>query len=247
MDNIDIKLESLPFEEAVEFLRTKLAMKPAEFARLRRAARIHAFTISGIAALDILKDILDAITRSIETGGTIQEFRQEANQHLERRGWQGLTPYRLDNIYRTNIQTAFQVGRWRQLTDPDVVAGRPILIYDAVNDRRTRPSHRALDGVARPHDDPFWNTWYPPNGYRCRCSVRSASRREVERDGIKVESGRPSLIRQIPNGPAVPVAPDPGFDRNPAKQAWEPDLTKYPDKLRDAFLARQAERGGRDA
>lgn len=45
--------------------------------------------------------------------------------------------------------------------------------YDAVNDGRTRASHRALHGIVRPVDDPFWNTYYPTNGWGCRCTAHA--------------------------------------------------------------------------
>jgi uncharacterized protein with gpF-like domain len=56
-------------------------------------------------------------------------------------------------------------------------------MYDAINDSRTRPSHRAMDNIIKPIDDPFWSTHYPPNGYRCRCHVRSLSVEQAEKKG----------------------------------------------------------------
>jgi len=56
-------------------------------------------------------------------------------------------------------------------------------MYDAINDRRTRPAHAAMDGYIAPHDDPIWNTWYPLNGYRCRCSVIALSERQAHARG----------------------------------------------------------------
>lgn len=41
----------------------------------------------------------------------------------------------------------------------------------AVMDDRTRPVHRALHGVIKPADDPFWDEHYPPDGFNCRCTV----------------------------------------------------------------------------
>ena len=47
----------------------------------------------------------------------------------------------------------------------------PNLEYRTVNDERVRPEHAVLSGVIKPITDDFWRTFYPPNGWRCRCYV----------------------------------------------------------------------------
>ena len=47
----------------------------------------------------------------------------------------------------------------------------PNLEYRTVNDERVRPEHAVLSGVVKPITDDFWRTFYPPNGWRCRCYV----------------------------------------------------------------------------
>lgn len=47
----------------------------------------------------------------------------------------------------------------------------PMLQYSTVGDGKVRDSHQALDGTKKPVDDPFWNVYYPPNGWNCRCDV----------------------------------------------------------------------------
>lgn len=47
----------------------------------------------------------------------------------------------------------------------------PNLEYRTVNDERVRPEHAVLSGVIKPINDSFWRTFYPPNGWRCRCYV----------------------------------------------------------------------------
>lgn len=47
----------------------------------------------------------------------------------------------------------------------------PFLEYQTVGDARVRPEHAALDGIIRPVSDAFWSNYYPPNGWRCRCTV----------------------------------------------------------------------------
>lgn len=45
------------------------------------------------------------------------------------------------------------------------------LRYRTQKDERVRPEHAALDGVTLPPSDPFWEEFYPPNGWNCRCTV----------------------------------------------------------------------------
>lgn len=64
---------------------------------------------------------------------------------------------------------AYGVGR-RSAMD-DVRDLLPVWEYSAVGDDRTRASHRALDGVIYPADHPFWDQYYPPWDFGCRCTV----------------------------------------------------------------------------
>lgn len=78
----------------------------------------------------------------------------------------------------------------------------PNLVYRTVGDGRVRPEHAALNGVIKPIDDPFWRTYYPPNGWRCRCTVMNtaekASEGEFEDKSVKPEfHGNTALDEEI--------------------------------------------------
>ena len=45
------------------------------------------------------------------------------------------------------------------------------LQYRTQRDKKVRPAHAALDRVTLPMSDPFWQEYYPPNGWNCRCTV----------------------------------------------------------------------------
>ena len=47
----------------------------------------------------------------------------------------------------------------------------PMLEYVTVGDGRVRPEHAMLDRIKRPVDDKFWNNYFPPNGWNCRCTT----------------------------------------------------------------------------
>ena len=132
------------------------------------------------------------------------------------------------------------------MTDPEVMKLRPYWQYDAVNDSRTRPSHLAMDGRVFPADSPVWDTWFPPNGFKCRCTVRSLSRRQVERLGLRVETRAPSAS-MLKDGRFVNIMPDPQFASNPAKSPWRPDLKGYPEPLAKAFREREKSGPGEKA
>jgi uncharacterized protein with gpF-like domain len=36
-------------------------------------------------------------------------------------------------------------------------------------------------------DHPFWDTWYPPNGFRCRCGVVTLSADNVRDENCKLK------------------------------------------------------------
>lgn len=53
------------------------------------------------------------------------------------------------------------------------------LEFDAVLDGRTTEGCRSLNGVRKPVNDIFWNTYYPPNHFNCRSTVRQHSDRNI--------------------------------------------------------------------
>lgn len=45
------------------------------------------------------------------------------------------------------------------------------LQYRTAGDEKVREEHQALDGTTLPPSDKFWNEYYPPNGWNCRCTA----------------------------------------------------------------------------
>jgi len=79
--------------------------------------------------------------------------------------------------YQTAKASARMASDWKRIeADADVL---PLLQYQTVGDGRVRPTHQALDNIIRPINDPFWKQYYPPNGWRCRCTVIQLSEGEL--------------------------------------------------------------------
>ena len=76
-----------------------------------------------------------------------------------------------DTWLKTEFDTAANMGfssrQWLDATrDAEFL---PLLRYQTAGDERVRPEHVALDDIVRPVKSAFWNTHFPPNGWRCRC------------------------------------------------------------------------------
>ncbi len=120
----------------------------------------------------------------------------------------------------TNVRMSYAKGRWERIER--IARERPYLRYIAVLDQRTRPDHMAWHGTILPWDHPWWQTHYPPNGWRCRCTVEQLSEYDLELDGFNPSDGPPKgsdLTRPWTNKRTgetlqVPVGIDPGFGHN---------------------------------
>lgn len=77
--------------------------------------------------------------------------------------------YYLEAEAQTALASANSAARWRDIERRAYLY--PNLRYETAGDERVRESHRPLDGVVRAVNDSFWDTYMPPNGWRCRCIV----------------------------------------------------------------------------
>ncbi|MBW2617555.1 MAG: DUF935 family protein [Deltaproteobacteria bacterium] len=219
----------LPMDEAVKFWKSKVKVDSKTFKRLPQEAKLRAFAAAGIAKGDALNLVFDELGRALEEGASLGEFKKGCRGVFEARGWTGQRARRVETIFLNNVLTSYSVGRYAQMTDPDVLTAFPNWMYVAVRDDRTRPSHAAMNGRVFRADDPIWDQWYPPNGHRCRCTVVSISDRQVKKRGLKVEKGKPILDGQPQNLPGLDgrpsglvqvITPDRGWQFNPGKASW---------------------------
>lgn len=245
----------LPPEEAVKYFRSKKLKGTENWWDIWQEQHARSFVVARAAKDGALKDIRGAMLKSLEQGTTERQFIKELEPRLRRRGWWGRresdgkmlgSHRRLKTIYRTNSASSYNAGRYREQMRRS--ESRPYWQYVAVLDASTRDQHRALNGKVFPYDDEFWDYFYPPNGFNCRCRVRTLSERKLKREGLKVESSAGKLFKGTQEigfdretgevikkevtgyrgrdiaGRKVAVKPHAGFDSNPAKEwhQWSP-------------------------
>lgn len=232
----EVKLEPLPFREAIAALKARgVELRPTfHYLDMFQQEHASAFTVAKAMQLDLLRDIHEAVTRAEEAGETLETFTRRLKPELVRRGWWGRqemvdpitgdltevqlgSPHRLRTIFQTNIRTAHATGRWERFERTR--ATRPYLRYVAVLDDRTRQQHRAWHGTILPIGATWWETHAPPNGWGCRCQLVSLTERDLQRYGWRVSEEPEVKTRRWRNRRTgdvsdVPVGIDPGWAYN---------------------------------
>ena len=148
------------FDEAIAAAVARGVVLPEiYYQELKGIARQLSFSIAGHASMDELQAVKDSLDKAMGEGLSFGEWKVlAAAMDL------GLPEYRLENIFRTNLQGNYMRGKAQQFHENK--DNRPYLLYDSINDSRTRPAHLAMDGTIRAVDDQFWATHFPPNGFR---------------------------------------------------------------------------------
>jgi SPP1 gp7 family putative phage head morphogenesis protein len=201
----------LEFEEAVAWFRGKLVMTDDQYRRLAADAKRKAFTVAGVAQADVVQAVFNAIDKSLRDGTSFAEFQRQIGPVLAPFGVNG---HALETIYRTNMQAAYGAGRYKQMTEPDVLKARPVWVFDAVLDRRTSKTCQSLNGLTLPANDPAWNGRIPPLHHRCRSGIRNIRAEDAQLSGAV---------------PALEGAD--GFGQPPGMDEWQPDLRRYDSKV----------------
>jgi len=219
-------IDPLAPAEAIKYWKGKAPVSADDIKTMNAAAKSRAFSVSGLSSMDQVSAVHAAIGKALENGETLASFKGRIGDILEKQGWTGKRAWRVENIFRTNVQSAYMAGRFQQMKC--VTKSRPYWKLVAVQDRRTRQTHLAVNGMVFRHDHPFWQTWYPPNGFACRCVVVSLSERQVKRRGLKVQTEMPDRIRVVDPETGmesfVTPVPDKGWSTNVGED-WLSGLT----------------------
>ncbi len=223
---------NLPFDEQINFFLKKLNLPTDSYLDLTGADHDNAFVVAGANRNEIIADFRKAVDNAINNGATLEEFRKDFDKIVKKHGWDynGGRNWRSRIIYETNLYSSYQAGRYQQ--QMRIKHLRPYWQYrHRDGQQHPRPVHQSFDDLVLPYDDPFWQVYYPTNGYGCKCTVIAHSAKSLQKRGLKVSdspeieyedkilgkrSGNPQEVR-------LPKGIDYGFDRIPSvSQALDP-------------------------
>jgi SPP1 gp7 family putative phage head morphogenesis protein len=193
--------------------------KPDEV--MLRSLRENVYIFSGAKNYQMTKEI----SHGLATDKGIKPFNEFAKE--AKKTFDTYNKNYLTTEYNSAIGQARMASTWLDIERDKGLY--PYLQYETVGDGRVRPEHAVLDGIVRLVDDKFWSTFYPPNGWNCRCSVvqgddmkvtdlskkEKPTQKEVP-DIFRFNSGKTKQIFS-PKHPYFEVAKE---DKELAKQNW---------------------------
>jgi SPP1 gp7 family putative phage head morphogenesis protein len=165
----------------------------------------NSFVFSGAKTFQQTKDMGNELFNKEGVKVSFKEFREKAG---------GIFDTYNKNWLKVEMDTAYHVSlgasQWQdQWADRDIFG---LLEYQTAGDERVRASHAVLDNITKKITDPFWDTYYPPNGWNCRCDV------------LQHEVGD----RNITDTKDLTYKPEKLFNMNPGKSDYIFDPNVHP-------------------
>lgn len=182
----EIDFTAMPAEKAAEHFARKAAVTDAQFAKLSRRAKQHAFTMARVHKARVIQRARDVVHKAIREGTDFRTARQALLKIFEDEELPRPALNHLRLVLTQNTQEAYNEATREVLNG--VTDTFPYWQYRTVGDSNVRPSHAALDKLVFRADDPFWDAHYPPWEFGCRCTVIALTRGQVADREVEVRS-----------------------------------------------------------
>ena len=129
---------------------------------MRRSLEKSNYMFSGMKTFH---ELHEAFPKLIDENGEKKSFNRFLND-----------VQKIDKTYNENYlraeynfahASASMAERWESFDDGD----NYLLQYRTANDGKVREEHAQMHGITLPKSDSFWDTFFPPNGWNCRCTA----------------------------------------------------------------------------
>ena len=204
----ETEIPEVPFNEAMQFLKSKVPMSKAEWLELEPKLRFRAFTVANISSLDMIESMKHVLIGALEKGESYSDT-WETLKNIADDDAMKIRPGLWETIFRTNTQTAYMAGKLKQYENSGVAAYQLMVIEDGRTSKICRHLLTASGyGMILPVDHPFWKKYgFGPYHMNCRTSVRGIWPSQVGKLGNLVEN--PSMKS------FAKFKPQDGFGGNP--------------------------------
>ena len=169
VEGAQFRIEIVEKPKIQNFIKAHAEVLDASFEKvemsdtMRKRLQRSDYIFSGIKTFHELKEAFPSL---LDENGNRKPFEQFLKD-----------VQKIDNTYNRNylraeynfVQASAQMAaKWEGFRQD---GDRYNLQYRTAGDNHVRPEHAALDRVTLPITDTFWESYYPPNGWNCRCTV----------------------------------------------------------------------------
>lgn len=182
---LDINI--LASDEAQEFIETHASALDTSFKQvkmsegMRRRLERSNYIFSGIKTFHELNEAFPSL---IDENGDRKLFERFLNDVQKIDGTYNQNYLRAE--YNFVQASAEMAAKWEGFAED---GDRYNLQYRTAGDDKVRPEHAALDGVTLPMTDPFWEEYFPPNGWNCFIGETPVLTRNGWRDIKSIRKG----------------------------------------------------------
>lgn len=181
-------------------------------AAMYQALKTNVYQFSAAKSYTQMKSLTEALLNDDGKLRTWSEFKLAAIEINDEQVMQWLQAE-----YDNAVACSQMAYKWQEIESNK--HSMPYLEYVTANDGRVRPAHAAMNHTIRRVDDPYWNQYYPPNGWNCRCTVKQIGNATVtpqEDLYHPTETEVPKMFRFNPGKDRMAFPPDhPYFEDAP--------------------------------
>lgn len=169
----EVSPESLTVEEVQRFIRTHsdvldgavdTALKEVQLDDISvQRLKESNYVFSGIKTFHELNEAFPSL---LDEEGNRKPFNQFLND--VQKVYDTYNVQYLRTEYNFAQASALMAARWKKFEQD---GDRYNLQYRTMYDKRVRRTHRMLHNITLPIESPFWDKYFPPNGWNCRCTV----------------------------------------------------------------------------
>lgn len=231
----------IPFEEAVQFLKSKVPMRKAEWSALEPKLKFRAFTVAKLSEADHINALKKRLANYVENGegvvkswGDIKNLTEEFGKQFSPRYW--------ETVYRTNVQSAYNAGRLMQYKNNEPPAWELLITEDGrTSDICHNIARLVGNGKALPSSHNFWSSYgFPPYHFNCRTTFRAVYDYEIGK-GVQVEDVPMEKISSH-------FKPKKGFGGNPIeKESWWKITDSMKKRIDKYGLKEEVEKAAKEA
>lgn len=154
-----IERQKLVFDNAVDVSLREVPLDDISVQRLKESN----YVFSGIKTFHELNEAFPSL---LDEEGNRKPFNQFLND--VQKVYDTYNVQYLRTEYNFAQASALMAARWKKFEQE---GDRYNLQYRTMYDKRVRRTHRMLHNITLPIESPFWNKYFPPNGWNCRCTV----------------------------------------------------------------------------